>query len=173
MRLSAVFFTLGLFLLILAGAMVIPALAAFAEGERALAVNFLGTALSASFAGGGLVLALSGPRRRSGVREAVMLLILAWAVLPAFAMLPAYASGWPGTLMQAYFEAVSALTTTGASQYQQASGAPNAILLWRSLLHWIGGFGGVLLLVLANENAKLGLIFFDMREAITSINRIL
>ncbi len=144
MRLSAVFFTLGLFLLVLGGTMLIPAFAAFVEGERVLGFAFLGTILSISFVGGGLVLALRGPSRRSGVREAVMLLVLAWAVLPAFAMLPAYAAGWPGDLMSAYFEAVSALTTTGASQYQEASGAPAAILLWRSLLHWIGGFGGLL-----------------------------
>jgi len=144
MRFAAVFFTLGLFLLVLGALATFPALMALVQGELALGAEFLGTALLSAFVGGGLVIALGGPRRRSGVREAVLLLLLAWTVLPAFAAIPAYLSGWPGDLAEAYFEAVSALTTTGATQYQEASGAPQAILLWRSLLHWIGGLGGLL-----------------------------
>jgi len=144
MRFAAVFFTLGIFLLALAGLALVPALLAFAQGDVVLAAEFVGTAMFSGFVGGGFVIALSGPRRRSGVREAVLLLLLAWIVLPIFAMIPGYLSGWPGSLAQAYFEAVSALTTTGATQYHEASGAPDAILLWRSLLHWIGGLGGLL-----------------------------
>ena len=144
MRFAAVFFTLGLFLLVLAVLALVPALVAFVQGDTALGAEFVGTALFAAFVGGGFVIALSGPRRRSGVREAVLLLLLAWSVLPGFAMIPAYLAGWPGGLAEAYFEAVSALTTTGATQFQQDSGVPSAILLWRSLLHWIGGLGGIL-----------------------------
>lgn len=144
MRFAAVFFTLGLFLLVLAVLAFLPLVLALVQGQGALAAEFLGTALFAGFVGGGLVIALSGPRRRSGVREAVLLLLLAWAILPGFAMIPGYLSGWPGDFVEAYFEAVSALTTTGATQFQENSGAPSAILLWRSLLHWIGGLGGLL-----------------------------
>ncbi len=144
MRFAAVFFTLGIFLLVLSGLALVPAVMAFVQGAVGLAGEFLGMALFAGFVGGALVIALSGPRRRSGIREAVLLLLLAWMILPAFAMIPAYLAGWPGNLAGAYFEAVSALTTTGATQYQADSGAPAAILLWRSLLHWIGGLGGLL-----------------------------
>jgi len=144
MRLSAVFFTLGLFLLVLALAMVIPCLAAYAVGETEIGFAFFGAAIFTTFVGGGLVLSLTGPTRRSGVREAVILLVLAWTVLPLFAMIPMLASGWPGEFLPAFFEAVSALTTSGATQYQDGSGAPSSIILWRSILHWIGGFGGLL-----------------------------
>ncbi len=147
MRLSAIFFTFGLLCLMLAVAMVIPMLTALGEGNNAIALSFAGTAVLAAFIGGGFALSLSGAQRTSGVREAVALMVLAWAGLPLFAMLPAYVAGWPGDLMSAYFEAVSALTTTGASQYQADSGLPPSLILWRSILHWMGGFGGLVIAV--------------------------
>lgn len=143
MRLSAIFFSFGLLCLALAVAMLLPMLVALGEGHPGIATGFLSSAVFTAFVGGGFALTLSSPRRTSGVREAVGLMILAWTVLPVFAMLPAWAAGWPRDLVQAYFEAVSALTTTGATQYQADSGLPVSLLLWRSLLHWLGGFGGL------------------------------
>lgn len=143
MRLSAIFFTFGLLCLALAGAMLFPMVTALGEGNTSLAVSFAATAVLAAFIGGGFALSLSGATRTSGVREAIALMVLAWAVLPVFAMLPAYAAGWPADMMSAYFEAVSALTTTGASQYQADTGMPPSLILWRSILHWMGGFGGL------------------------------
>lgn len=144
MRLTAVFYTLGLCLLVLGVAMVVPVPVALGEGEPELAWIFLGSALATGFAGGCLVIALQGERRGSGVREAILLLVLAWSVLPLFAMLPLLLTNHPGSLIAAYFETVSALTTTGATQYHAVPEVPISIILWRSVLHWIGGFGGLL-----------------------------
>ncbi len=147
MRLSAIFFTFGLLCLALAAAMLIPMLTAIGERNYEIALSFAGTAVLAAFIGGGFALSLSGATRASGVREAVALMVLAWALLPVFAMLPAYAAGWPNDILSAYFEAVSALTTTGASQYQADTGMPPSLVLWRSVLHWMGGFGGIVVAV--------------------------
>jgi trk system potassium uptake protein len=65
------------------------------------------------------------------------------------------------TLMQAIFESISGFTTTGATIYQDIESLPHTVLILRSLMHWIGGMGilvlGVGLLSLINPSGSLTL----------------
>ncbi len=70
--------------------------------------------------------------------DALLFLVLFWILVPVIMALPYLFSGSTDDLVIAYFEAVSALTTTGASTLE-ADNLPKSILFWRSLLQWIGG----------------------------------
>lgn len=70
-----------------------------------------------------------------------------WLIIPIFAALPFLftSSSYHLNFSDAVFEAVSALTTTGSTVMTGLDNAPRGILLWRSLLEWMGGIGIVVL----------------------------
>jgi trk system potassium uptake protein TrkH len=80
------------------------------------------------------------------VRDGFLLVALVWSVLPAFGALPFMISlGMSHT--DAYFEAVSGVTATGATVISGLDELPMSINLWRHLMMWIGGMGLIVLAV--------------------------
>jgi len=133
-------YSLGVLILVIAFAALGPAGLAAARGETVAAQAYLvGAALSA-LGGGGLVLAFRDARG-GGIKSAALFLTLAWCVTPVFAGLPFLALGF--SPIDAYFEAASALTTTGA--WLSKAGARETLhgALWRAELLWIGGLGSL------------------------------
>ena len=92
-----------------------------------------------------------------GRREALLLVAGSWLFGAALAALPAYfwakSQGQPDSdtpfsqYVNCYFEAMSGLTTTGASVLSNIEVIPPAILFWRAFTHWLGGLGIVVLFV--------------------------
>ncbi|MFP3943880.1 MAG: potassium transporter TrkG [Alphaproteobacteria bacterium] len=140
MATGSVFHGLGWVILIVAAAMMLPLVAAGGPAEPGVLRAFLVSAVITGFAGGGLVVSLRGKRRVTGPREAMLLAALSFAAVPLFAALPVYTSLAQAGVVDAWFETVSGLTTTGAPLFDAAELAPQ-ILLWRSLLEWLGGLG--------------------------------
>ncbi|WP_415033008.1 TrkH family potassium uptake protein [Azonexus sp.] len=85
-------------------------------------------------------------RRDLNVRDGVLLVVLVWVVLPAFSALP-FMIHLGMTHTDAYFEAVSGLTATGATIISGLDQLPHSINLWRHLMHWLGGMGLIVLAV--------------------------
>ena len=83
-------------------------------------------------------------RRELNVRDGVLLVVLVWVVLPAFSALP-FMIHLGMTHTDAYFEATSGLTATGATIISGIDQLPHSINLWRHLLHWFGGMGLIVL----------------------------
>lgn len=90
-------------------------------------------------------------RRELQARDGVLLVVLAWSVLPVFGALPLLAyfemAGTPISWTDAYFEAVSGLTTTGSTVLTGLDGLPASINIWRTFLQWLGGMGILVLAV--------------------------
>lgn len=90
-----------------------------------------------------------------GRREALLLVAMSWLMGAALSATPyfiwAHMAGPQGhpfrSFVACYFEAMSGLTTTGASVLRNISDLPQGILLWRSLTHWLGGLGIVVMFV--------------------------
>lgn len=72
---------------------------------------------------------------------------LAWIVLSGIGSLPLWLSGEVSGFTNSFFEVVSGFTTTGASILTDIEALPRGILFWRSLTHWLGGMGIVVLFV--------------------------
>ncbi len=97
--------------------------------------------------GSGLFLFIVGRhwRRELKTRDGILLVVLTWTLLPAFAALPLLIYMPDLSLADAYFEAMSGLTATGATVLSGLDDLPNSINLWRAQLHWIGGLGVIVL----------------------------
>ncbi len=82
------------------------------------------------------------------LREGFLVVGLGWVVLSVGGALPFYFSGLYSRFEDAFFEAVSGFTTTGATVLIHFEGFPRGIMFWRATTHWVGGMG-VLMLTLA------------------------
>lgn len=78
-------------------------------------------------------------------REVLFVVVLAWVVVSLIGAIPYLCYGM--NLLDSMFESVSAVTTCGASLYQNISAAPKVMLYWRGLTQWIGGLGVTLVFV--------------------------
>jgi trk system potassium uptake protein TrkH len=81
------------------------------------------------------------------VRGGFLFVALAWLGASALGALPFYLSGSIPSYTSSYFETMSGFTTTGASILTDIESLPRSILLWRSITHWLGGMGIVVLTV--------------------------
>lgn len=77
-------------------------------------------------------------QKKESASEAILFLILFWAVVPIISSLPFYVLGATDSIVTAVFEGVSAMTTTGASTLE-AENLSQTLLVWRSLLQFFGG----------------------------------
>ncbi|MGZ0215705.1 MAG: TrkH family potassium uptake protein, partial [Acidimicrobiales bacterium] len=90
------------------------------------------------------------------LRQAFLLTTLSWVVLPAFACLPFMISDFRLSFTDAFFEAMSGITTTGATVITGLDSAPPGLLLWRSILQWLGGLGIIIMALTILPMLKVG-----------------
>jgi len=80
-------------------------------------------------------------------RDGFLFVTFSWVFVSLIGALPFYLSGAIPSFADAYFETMSGFTTTGASILTNIEGLPQSLLFWRSLTHWLGGMGIVVLAV--------------------------
>jgi trk system potassium uptake protein TrkH len=80
-------------------------------------------------------------------REGFIVVSLVWVVMSVFGALPYYISGYIPSYTDAFFETISGFTTTGASILVDIEALPHGILFWRSMTHFIGGMGIIVLAI--------------------------
>jgi trk system potassium uptake protein TrkH len=80
-----------------------------------------------------------------GKREGYLIVVLTWVIISFFGALPFYLSHAIPSFTDAYFETMSGFSTTGASILRDIEIVPKGLLFWRSLTHWIGGMGIIVL----------------------------
>lgn len=78
-------------------------------------------------------------------REGYLIVTLGWFLMSVFGALPFFISGYIPSFTDAFFETVSGFTTTGASVLSDVEVLPHGLLFWRSMTHWIGGMGIIVL----------------------------
>ncbi len=105
-------------------------------------------AFLASMATGGLVWGLTRRfKREAQPWDGFLLVALVWLVLPAMGAIPLWVYLPAISFTDAYFEAVSGLTATGATVLTGLDHLPDSINFWRHQLHWMGGLGVIVLAV--------------------------
>src|SRR5690554_571615 len=138
---------IGNLLLLEAAILSIPLGVSLYFKERNAVLGFLLTMGIAGLIG----LFLSNVKKESvrlRVKEAVLIVTLGWLLVSFFASLPFIFSGSIPRLVDAFFEAVSSLTTTGSTVVKNVEELPKGISFWRSFSHWLGGMG-ILVMTLA------------------------
>ncbi|MEO1492900.1 MAG: TrkH family potassium uptake protein [Pseudomonadota bacterium] len=153
--------------------MLIPALLAFSDGDPGWS-GFLIAALISLCAGAALAI-ITVRDRPAGLnrQQAVLLTVLVWVALPIFGALPFVLSAPYAGYTNAFFEAMSGLTTTGATVFSDLAEAPRGMLLWRAMLQWFGGVGIVVVAMVFLPTLKIGGMQFFRSESFDLIGDIL
>ncbi len=112
------------------------------EGDQTALLYSFG----ATFSAGLIPFVLTRRFRKEDLRhrDGFVTVTLSWIVVTFFGSLPFLLSQTFTTFTNAYFEAMAGFTTTGASVLEDIERVPGGILLWRSLMQWLGGMGIVL-----------------------------
>ena len=141
-------YTISVLVLLVGGFMLAGVAVALFYGEHDAARGF-GIAVGVT-----LICGLSGFNRSRHCRDAALLtrdgflvVVASWLVVSAFGALPFVLTGSIPSYTDAFFETISGFTTTGASILRDIEALPRSILFWRSLTHWLGGMGIVVLTV--------------------------
>ena len=135
-----ILFVIGILLTTLALAMLAPLVTDVVIGHPEWRV-FAGAGGLTLFIGGILILTNRTPIRKMTIRQAFILTTASWLVLTTFAALPFVFSGLGLSYTDAFFEAMSGITTTGSTVLTGLDDVPTGMLLWRALLQWLGGVG--------------------------------
>lgn len=143
-RARAIGFVLGQFLLALGTSMLLPAGWGVLRGGDGVTALVLSAGLTLG-CGAALAVFCGRPRHELSKREGLLLVVVAWLAVSGFGCLPFFLSPQFRSFSDAFFEAASGFTTTGATVLDRVETLPEPVQLWRCLSHWLGGMGIVLL----------------------------
>lgn len=143
---------LGGVTMIFSGSLLVPLSVSWLGQEPAAAREGHALGLALTLLGGFLMWLIGRrPGRELVPRDGILLVVAVWTILPLFACFPLlyyfHAVGAPISFTDAYFEAMSGLTTTGSTVLVGLHGLPPSINLWRCFLQWMGGMGILVLAV--------------------------
>ena len=153
MQLRPVIYALGIMILLVTAAMIPCALIDIVDGNGMEHVFLVSGAITAMI--GSLFWILARDEELNiGQREAFLLTVSIWVVINAVGALPFIVTGYSVT--DSFFESVSGMTTTGATVLVGLDDMPRGLLLWRSILHWIGGVGIIVTAVAVLPQLRVG-----------------
>ncbi|SNR25430.1 TrkH family potassium uptake protein [Paracoccus sediminis] len=163
---------IGKIIVTLGVAMVFPMLVDWWQGNPHWVV-FLQSGALTVVAGTLISVATWGDYKSLSIQQAFLLTSGLWAVLPLFGALP-FVLGQPDAgFVDAYFEAMSGVTTTGTTAFPNLDDLPRGTHLWRALLHWIGGLGIVVVAMVFLPIMKVGGMQFFRSEGFDTLGKIL
>ncbi|MGB3149070.1 MAG: potassium transporter TrkG [Maribacter sp.] len=148
MRLNSriIFHLMGLLLLCNGGFMLLAAVVSGIYKDGAT-LSITLASVSTMFAGVFAMYYTRGHRKEVKQKEGYIIVTFGWIVMSISGMLPYVFSGSIPDITNAFFETISGYTTTGASVVDDIEALPEGILFWRSLTHWIGGMGIIVLAI--------------------------
>ena len=110
-------------------------------------LEFLAVILFCVLAGGTVFLVFRSTKAEYSLKDAFAIVTLGWLIVGFLGALPYFMSGTLPSVTDAVFESFSGFTTTGATVVVDIEKLPRSILFWRSLTHWLGGMGIIVLSV--------------------------
>ena len=149
MHKSYVWSSVGGLLLVVGMMMLVPMAAGLFYGETEY-LAFLICA-GAAMMSGALLFCLAKPtkgkRKRLHMKDGYAVITYGWLVVVLFAMVPYLLTSSTVSITDAFFEAVSGFTMTGATVLADVEAQARCVLLWRSMTQWLGGFGVLIFFV--------------------------
>ncbi|HOP00074.1 MAG TPA: potassium transporter TrkG, partial [Bacteroidales bacterium] len=92
---------------------------------------------------------------KTNKRDGFLAVSFSWILFSVVGVLPYMFSGTIPSFIDAFFETASGVTTTGATIIRDVEILPFSILFWRSLTHWIGGLGIIVLVIIILPSLKI------------------
>ncbi|WP_137112710.1 TrkH family potassium uptake protein [Rhodobacter sp. SY28-1] len=166
-------YVIGRILIVLAILMLAPAILDWRAG-LANGFAFLASAALTGVTGTALTLSTGNALGKGlDTRQAYLLTAGIWFVVPFFGALPFWIGAPRLTLQLAYFEAVSGITTTGASVISGLSDLPRGMILWRGMLNWGGGLGIAFIAMIFLPLMRIGGMQFFRTEGFDTFGKVL
>lgn len=163
----------GLLVACLGATMLIPLAVDALVGNRHWPV-FLESAILTSVAGGLVSLAcLNGVSQRLSRQQTFLMASMVWVALPIFGAIPFVIGATDARLVDAVFEAMSGMTTTGSTVFSGLEYLPRGLLLWRSMLQWFGGIGIIVVAMVFMPELRVGGMQVFKSEAFDTMGKIL
>lgn len=165
-------YVIGLLVAVLGLTMVPPLLVDVAEGRGHWPVFFESAVLT--FLVGSLVaLACHNTRHhRLSIRQSFLLTVGLWVSLPLFGALPFMLGQTDASFVDAFFESMSGMTTTGSTVFYGLDELPKGLLLWRGILQWLGGLGIVIVALLFLPIMRVGGMQFFKSESFDTLGKV-
>lgn len=166
-------YVIGLLTACLGATMLIPLAVDLVRGDA----HWQSFGQSAIIAGGiGVLMAIAcanGVRDRLTVQQTFLLATGVWVALPLFGAVPFVFGATEARAVDAVFEAMSGLTTTGATVFVGLEELPEGLLLWRSMLQWFGGVGIIIVAMVFLPELRVGGMQIFRSEAFDTGGKVL
>ena len=142
---KTVFFILGILQIILGVFMIFP-----------IIIQIIYNEFDGSFISSGLITIITGilfllsnldQNKKINLQQAFLLTALSWMSIALFGSLPLMFSSLELNFIDAFFESMSGITTTGSTVIDDLINTPKSILFWRAILQWLGGIGIVVMAI--------------------------
>jgi len=166
-----VFFAIGVLLIILGAFMLIPFFVQFIYGEENS--TFLPSASVTAFIGILLVLTNLEEDRKLNLQQAFLLTTLSWLSIAIFGCIPFLLSNLNLSFVDALFESMSGITTTGSTIITNLDNTPKSILIWRAILQWLGGIGIIVMAITVLPLLNIGGMQLFRMESSDTTEKIL
>lgn len=166
-------YVIGLLCACLGATMTVPMAVDLAAGDSHWRA-FLQSAVITVLVGGLIALACANTvTGRLTLQQTFMLASGVWVALPLFGSLPFLFGATEARVVDAVFEAMSGMTTTGATVFIRLEDLPDGLLLWRSMLQWFGGIGIIVVAMAFLPELRVGGMQIFRSEAFETGGKVL
>jgi trk system potassium uptake protein TrkH len=166
-------YLVGLLLAAMGVTMAVPLLVDIAEGRGHWPV-FLESMIITCLVGGLVALACRNATGKGlTIQQAFLMTALTWVVLPLFGALPLMLGATELGFIDAFFESMSGMTTTGTTVIAGLDALPKGLLLWRGILQWLGGLGIVIVALVFLPEMRVGGMQFFRTEGFDTFGKAL
>ncbi|MBO9474929.1 TrkH family potassium uptake protein [Shimia sp. R10_1] len=166
-------YVIGLLVAILGATMFVPMALDIADGTPHWEAFFLSGAITCLT---GVLVALCCHNGRGNgltLQQTFLLTTGVWLALPMFGALPFILGATEARVVDAFFESMSGLTTTGATVFSGLEELPRGMLLWRGLLQWLGGIGIIVVAMVFLPELRVGGMQIFRSEGFDTMGKIL
>lgn len=166
-------YVIGLMVAVLGATMLIPFVVDLYDGQGHWRA-FLQSAVITLLCGGLIALASSnGVKEGLTIQQTFLLTTGVWLALPVFGSLPFVLGATEASFTDAFFEAMSGLTTTGSTIVTGLEEQPRGLLIWRALLQWLGGIGIIVVAMVFLPELRVGGMQIFRSEGFDTMGKIL
>ncbi len=163
----------GRLVMVLGCTMFLPAMVDFIDGNGHWPA-FAQSALLAILVGSAMAFACANSTAAGlSMQQTFFLTTGIWLILPLFGALPFWLGATEARFVDAFFEAMSGLTTTGATVFSGLDELPRGLLLWRGLLQWFGGIGIIVVALVVLPQLRVGGMQIFRAEGMAGFENIL
>ncbi|WP_439104321.1 TrkH family potassium uptake protein [Celeribacter marinus] len=168
-----VLYVIGVLVALLGLTMMVPMLVDIGFGRGEWTVFLKSGLITFVFGTAVAISTQNGQKQGLSIQQMFLLTTVIWLILPIFGGIPFMLAEMNASLTDAFFEAMSGMTTTGSTVFSGLDNLPEGILLWRSMLQWFGGVGIIVVAMVFLPELKVGGMQVFRSEAFDTDGKVL